>query len=100
MDKEAWRTISYVLVGVVAALVSTGIDKGLRADTSQEALIGLILLSVAVLGYAGTYVAEYFGTNVEEAGGRLRVYLKSLFIYIVTWFVLYTILFNEIIFFT
>ncbi len=101
MDKDAWRTLSFVLVGVIAAVVSTGIDLALRESTGETnpvAMIGLILLSVAVIGYLGTYAAEYFGTNIEAEGGRPRVYVKSLWIYLITWFVLYTLLYNELVF--
>jgi len=101
MNKEAWRTLAFVLVGIVASFVSVLIDLSLRSstnDTNQLALIGLILLSVAAIGYLGTFIAEYLGTNIEAEGGRFKVYVKSLWIYILTWFVIYTLLFNEFVF--
>jgi len=98
MNKEAWKTLAFVLVGLVAAVLSTGIDRSLRSQTSPDALIALILFSVAVVGYAGTYVAELVGTNIEEEGGRIKVYVKSLYIYVITWFVIYVLLYNEFVF--
>ena len=101
MNKEAWRTLAFVSVGAIAAFVSMFIDLSLRSstnDTNQLALIGIILLSVAAIGYLGTYIAEFVGTNIEAEGGRIRTYIKSLWIYIITWFVLYTLLFNEFVF--
>ena len=101
MNKEAWRTLAFVSVGVIAAFVSMVIDLSLRSstnDTNQLALIGLILLSVAAIGYFGTYIAEMVGTNIEAEGGRPKVYIKSLWIYLITWFVIYTLLFNEYVF--
>jgi hypothetical protein len=98
MDKEAWRTISFVVVGLVAAVVSTGIDLSFGGGTRTLALLALILVSVFIIGFGGTYLAEYFGTIIEAEGGRLRVYLKSLWIYIITWFVVYTLMYNEFVF--
>ncbi len=98
MNREARKTLAFVLAGFAAALVSTGIDYSFREDMSPNALIALILFSVAVIGYAGTYVAEMVGTNIEEGGGRFKVYLKALWIYIITWFVIYVIFYNEFIF--
>ncbi len=102
MNKEAWRTLAFVLVGLVAAFVSVGIDLALRPESGDPpnplAMLGLVLLCVAAIGYFGTYVAEMVGTNIEAEGGRPKVYLKSLWIYLITWFVIYTILYNEFVF--
>ena len=86
MNKEAWRTLAFVSVGLVASLISVAIDLALRPESgdppSTLALLGLILICVAAVGYLGTYVAELVGTNIESEGGRPKVYLKSLWIYL------------------
>ncbi len=101
MNVEVKKYLAFVLVGFVAALVSTAIDSSLaegRGEPKTELVILLILISVFVVGYAGTYVAEYLGANVVEMGGRWKIYVKSLYIYLITWFVVYTLLYNAFIF--
>ena len=100
MDSEARTTLVFVLVGLIAAFASVGVDSSFNASaagkTSSE--IALILVFVAIIGYLGTYLVEFAGTNVEEQGGRLKLYSKSLYIYLITWFVMYVLLYNAIIY--
>ena len=97
MDQEVRRYLTFVLVGIIAAFVTTSIDLALKDNTSDAKpplLIALILLLVFGIGYAGTYIAEWWGTNIEEAGGRLKVLTKALYIYLVTWFTIYVLMYN------
>lgn len=102
MNKEARRVLAFVIVGVVAAFISLGIDLALRVeeggDSTTLPLIAAILSTVAVVGFAGTFVAEMFGINVEALGGRSKVYLKTIYYYLITWFVIYVLLYNEYVF--
>ncbi len=97
MDQEVRRYLAFVLVGILAALVTTSIDVALKDDTSgakTPLLIAFILLLVFAIGYMGTAVAEWLGTDIQEAGGRLKVLTKALYIYLVTWFVMYVLMYN------
>ncbi len=100
MDSQARTTLVFVLVGLIAAFVSTGLDSSFNASAAGKTSVelALILFFVAIIGYAGTYLAEFAGTNVEEQGGRLKVYTKSLYIYLISWFVLYVLLYNVLIY--
>ncbi len=97
MDQEVRRYLAFALVGIIAASVTTSVDIAMRNNTSAAKtplLIALILFLVFAVGYMGTYIVEWFGTNIQEAGGRLKVLTKGLYIYLLTWFVIYVLMYN------
>jgi uncharacterized membrane protein YagU involved in acid resistance len=100
MNKDAKRLLAFIIVGFVAAFVSVGIDLSLRPENGDPTLtlIALILISVAALGYVGTYLAEMMGISIEAEGGRPKLYLHTLYYYLITWFVIYVLLYNEFVY--